>query len=1521
MSFLSDIVNFGKTAVGLVSGTGIFSTLARTAILGYAVNRLSKSANKGQDSGTNNIDEGVRLQVKPNADSKIPVLYGSAFFGGNIIDAAMTNNNKTMWFALALTEKTGSLYSTSSATTYLLNNVYLNDQRVQFQGDGITVDYTLDRGGNIDRNASGLIQIYFYAGGRTAGQLPVGFAGAVANSEAVFPNWTSGTHALTNVVFALVKVDYNRDKGITGLPDVKFNIASSMFTPGDVIYDYLTNTTYGAGISAGDILTTDITALNTYSLASVAYADQGTGAQTLGDRYQINGLIDTANSVLDNSEAILNATASWLSYDTHEGKWGVIINKAETSVAAFDDTNIIGNISVSGTGLQDLYNAVKVQFPHRELRDSADFYNISVPTSAVPADWSPFSLNSNEEPKTLNITYDIVNEPIQAQMLGLIELKQSRIDKVIQFKTDWTYYNLKAGDVIDVTNSRFGFSAKLFRIIAVKEQQDNDGALMMDITALEYNVNVYSVVDLFRFTRSDANGIITFGSIGTPGTPTVSKVEIDSRPRVQISTTAPTGIVEAIEFWLSNDVSLADANRSYRVISVERPVGGGVYTSGTAVTFEYDSVSSSDFVVKTRGINTATTGPFSAVSGLVNFVPRQTTQAIDPSTSLFNSAGGLLGALSLVSLLTKVSDLFGSGDTGKSLFTRLFETFQSTTGLDILGQASSGSLVVASSLTVKADAVNLTTGATSIDFKTPLLATGGPAVEVKIKPGAKNKDILAYNKGTAQWETISDCIECDFVNIPPANGPTTPCKLLVAATLPANNFAGSDSTVCPPSSVVPFKGSYFIKFSIQAGRLGAVAAGTSSITTTTAFKYTIAQAGNTDFSWYGAPNNTVGTQWFATSPATNFPNGKTSLEITVGKRYKIRAVGSGFATTSKAYWESLGWEGVATPAVPAVAASAPGVTPVVVAVAAVAAVPASAAVPAVGDAFTATAVGTISSATVDKATDDTGFVYGLGEIDPDDSKSIVVPISKGTGNFVLYTTDGVVYDTVPIANCTVTSDVVEIPFKQRAPGTDYYVLWTAGIVTNCTCENDAAIDSAERWTFTTSEVPQTPYAPGQLSPSNLQTDASDVLERNKIDYTLSPTGALCGNGQSLKMTFTGTAPVGSPQVIVGSGSITFTEQSTNTVAASLSVSAATLTTTTVSNVTTTVVNFGAIPTLTPGSQYIINVPQGLLTTDGTALSSTFCGKTTTTPRVARPSLAKTRSVIAQEELRITLVEFCPAAQGKSTKRTNIKITFNKPIKVKASSPAEVSIFGGVFGSLFQKIDLRGTFTSKKYGDIYEGADSASDNPDTANNETSDDRTILVNPSQMMSGATNYYMNIPAGVIIDANCDLAWPGISDTTTIAWTTEGARMTPPSGSVPLTYGSVKFRWKVDRKTVPGNAFVNIVSAAGVFLTKVSAKDPAVKFKHNVPFDFVQTFSGAQVIRFGAAITAFTSSLTAIVDNAIGGQLGSNIVFTVSAVGRRIRFSQSSLSGSVVVNASVIRNVGTMTPTALITTSTLRI
>jgi hypothetical protein len=210
---------------------------------------------------------------------------------------------------------------------------------------------------------------------------------------------------MEDLIFVLVRVDYNREKNITGLADMLFHVTNSMMLPGDCVYDYLTNTRFGAGISSADILTSDITALNTYSAESLAYDDQGTGAQTLADRYQINGLLDTANPVLQNAEAILSAAASWLSYDAHEGQWGVVINKSETSVASFDDSNILGNISLSGTGLSDLYNQVKVAFPHRDLRDSADFISIEIDAG---------DRNSNEEDNILDITYDIINEPIQA---------------------------------------------------------------------------------------------------------------------------------------------------------------------------------------------------------------------------------------------------------------------------------------------------------------------------------------------------------------------------------------------------------------------------------------------------------------------------------------------------------------------------------------------------------------------------------------------------------------------------------------------------------------------------------------------------------------------------------------------------------------------------------------------------------------------------------------------------------------------------------------------------------------------------------------------------------------------------------------------------------------------------------------------------------------------------------------------------------------------------------------------------
>lgn len=686
MSFLSGIGNFFKGVAGFLTGGGIGSTLVTTILSGIALNKLTKSIRANQLEDNENIDQGVKLQIKPSTANKIPVLYGTSFFGGIITDAEISSDNQTMYYCLTLCERTGTKLSDSSASAYTFKDVYINDQRIVFKSDGITLDYVVDRDGNFDTSASGLIKVYCYDNGSSNPTVPDGYTNlALDDADVVMPGW-GVNHDMTNLVFAIIEVNYNREKGITGLGDFKFEIENDMNDPGDVLYDYMKDTVYGAGISTTYIDTTSLSALNTYSLTSVTFEDEASGpGQTLADRYQINGLIDTTKDCLTNLELIASNGGSWLSFDIFAGKWAVVINKTGTSVASFDDSNILGEVAISGTGLQDLYNSVRVEFPNRDLNDTADFVKIDIPAS---------DRNANEVDNTLNISYDLLNEPVQAQLLGLIELKQSRVELIVNFRADYNYLNVKAGEIIDVTNTNANWTNKLFRVLSISENHDNDGALSLEVTALEYDANVYSVADLFRYTRTNANGIITIGSIGAPGTPQVTKFERDSRPRIEIEVTAPSsGLVEELQYWVTNDTSETnDDLRSYRLLTSVLPAGGGVFTSGETVTINYDALGAQDFYLKVRGINDFKTGPFSPVSGLVDYTPEQVTQGVDDNTSIFDGLGGIATALGLLSLLTGLDGLFGKDTAGGGLFRKIFEAFEDLTGVDLIQDAQDGTL-------------------------------------------------------------------------------------------------------------------------------------------------------------------------------------------------------------------------------------------------------------------------------------------------------------------------------------------------------------------------------------------------------------------------------------------------------------------------------------------------------------------------------------------------------------------------------------------------------------------------------------------------------------------------------------------------------------------------------------------------------------------------------------------------------------------------------------------------------------
>ena len=398
---------------------------------------------------------------------------------------------------------------------------------------------------------------------------------------------------------------------------------------------------------------------------------------TLPNRYQINGLVDTSNNVLANMETLATTAGSLISFDATAGKWNVVILKTESTTRTFTDSDIIGGIQVNGSGLDEMYNSVIVEFPLRDTADEVDYVRVAV----APADRNP-----NEPDNELVIQLAQCNEPVQAEIIALQELKQNRADMIVDFSVDWTASDINPGDVVGITNTPYGWNAKLFRVITIERVED--GAITYRITAQQYDADIYDTSDLSRYVRSDRNGIKAAGAIGTPVAPQVTDYTLVARPRLEIETVVPSGLVESMEFWLSSD------GTNYTQVDTEYPVGGGNFPPGTTVVADFDRLDGQDVYVKTRGMNSTTTGPFSPPSTLLAFVPQQQTEAIGDDTDVVDDLGNsLLGLLGANGLLAVLKGLMEDNETGNNPFTGtpgLFEEFENTFGTATGGKSLTG---------------------------------------------------------------------------------------------------------------------------------------------------------------------------------------------------------------------------------------------------------------------------------------------------------------------------------------------------------------------------------------------------------------------------------------------------------------------------------------------------------------------------------------------------------------------------------------------------------------------------------------------------------------------------------------------------------------------------------------------------------------------------------------------------------------------------------------------------------------
>ena len=314
---------FTAIATAIVGAIGITGTLATIATAFVATGLAIGTAKiLGVMDAPKGTDPGIKIQLPPATDNKVPRLYGRNFAGGTIIDAEIKNQNKTMAYCIVLSDMSDII-----GETWTINDIYRGDARLIFSGANVISQ--IDPNATSSPAIANKIRVRVYAGGSastyqifpTSGAVNA-YGGTSTSKTGQFLNW-SASNAMTDLVFAIVEIDYDAENDLVGLGAFTFDINSNLKRPDLVLVDYLNNERYGMGnvnfpVSvSGNVITPEN--IDTTSLTNWA-----TYAST--NNVMINGGLSTFDTIRTNVSKICMSGGAFFTYNNKTGKFGVVVN-------------------------------------------------------------------------------------------------------------------------------------------------------------------------------------------------------------------------------------------------------------------------------------------------------------------------------------------------------------------------------------------------------------------------------------------------------------------------------------------------------------------------------------------------------------------------------------------------------------------------------------------------------------------------------------------------------------------------------------------------------------------------------------------------------------------------------------------------------------------------------------------------------------------------------------------------------------------------------------------------------------------------------------------------------------------------------------------------------------------------------------------------------------------------------------------------------------------------------------------
>ena len=448
-----------------ISATVIFTHFAVNLAMGYVSQSLAPSMPKlGTLGGSGSVgasQSGYTVSgLSPVGDQA--VIYGQAKVGGVIVYKEATESNKYLHIIVAL----------AGHECQSIEKVYFNDEEITLDGDGeVTAPEKY-----VDK-----ARVKIHLGSAT--QAADSFL--ISESDG---KWTAD-HRLQGICYLYVRLEFDGDAYPNGEPSI------TALTKGKKIYNPNTGTTAWSanaalclrdylispyGLATGTDEIDDARFITAANICDEDVALSGGGTQK---RYESNGTFTTASKPKDAIDVLLRSMGGTIWYA--QGKWRVKAAAYITPALTFDENDLVAGLTVSTRhSRRDNFNIVRGTFKGPESNfQPSDFPEIRSETF--------INVDGGQE-SAIDLDLGMTNTASCAQRIAKIALYRNRQQISVEGAFSIKAMQAQIGDIIQLTNSRLGFSNKTFEVVNWKFDINQESGFVVHMSLREISADVFN---------------------------------------------------------------------------------------------------------------------------------------------------------------------------------------------------------------------------------------------------------------------------------------------------------------------------------------------------------------------------------------------------------------------------------------------------------------------------------------------------------------------------------------------------------------------------------------------------------------------------------------------------------------------------------------------------------------------------------------------------------------------------------------------------------------------------------------------------------------------------------------------------------------------------------------------------------------------------------------------------------------------------------------------------------------------